>query len=176
MLLGIDIGTSACKTTILDSATGRIVATARHPLNYLYPDSVRAEIDAEDLWHSVTSVLRQMSAQYPKEVATLKAAAVSIVFPTLLPLSADNTPLCNAILYNDRRSQPQVDELNRRLGLHAVERITGNTLTPGTSILPGILWLKQNMPEITAKTKTYATLGTFIIHRSVRHVPHGPRT
>ena len=41
MLLGIDIGTSACKTTILDSATGRIVATARHPLNYLYPDSVR---------------------------------------------------------------------------------------------------------------------------------------
>ena len=96
MLLGIDIGTSACKTTILDSATGRIVATARHPLNYLYPDSVRAEIDAEDLWHSVTSVLRQMSAQYPKEVAALKAAAVSIVFPTLLPLSADNTPLCNA--------------------------------------------------------------------------------
>jgi AraC-like DNA-binding protein len=45
MLLGIDIGTSACKTTILDSATGRIVATARHPLNYLYPDSVRAEIE-----------------------------------------------------------------------------------------------------------------------------------
>ena len=165
MLLGIDIGTSACKTTILDSATGRIVATARHPLNYLYPDSVRAEIDAEDLWHSVTSVLRQISAQYPKEVASLKAAAISIVFPTLLPLSADNAPLCNAILYNDRRSQPQVDELNRRLGLHTVERITGNTLTPGTSILPGILWLKQNMPEITAKTKTYATLGTFIIHR-----------
>ena len=98
MLLGIDIGTSACKTTILDSATGRIVATARHPLNYLYPDSVRAEIDAEDLWHSVTSVLRQMSAQYPKEVAALKAAAVSIVFPTLLPLSADNTPLCNAMM------------------------------------------------------------------------------
>ena len=101
MLLGIDIGTSACKTTILDSATGRIVATARHPLNYLYPDSVRAEIDAEDLWHSVVTVLKQLSAQYPKEVAALKAAAISIVFPTLLPLSADNTPLCLR-LFHDR--------------------------------------------------------------------------
>ena len=98
MLLGLDIGTSSCKTTILDSQTGEIVASARHPLNYLYPDSVRAEIDAEDLWHSVTSVLRQISTQYPREVAALKAAAISIVFPTLLPLSADNTPLCNAIL------------------------------------------------------------------------------
>ena len=63
MLLGIDIGTSACKTTILDSATGRIVATARHPLNYLYPDSVRADIAAEALEPDGTPVPRQTSAQ-----------------------------------------------------------------------------------------------------------------
>ncbi|MBR5023473.1 MAG: hypothetical protein IKX48_00300, partial [Victivallales bacterium] len=35
----------------------------------------------------------------------------------------------------------------------------------GTSILPGILWLKQNRPEQDRQTKTYATLATFIIRR-----------
>lgn len=165
MLLGLDIGTSSCKTTILDSETGEVVATARHPLNYLYPDDERAEIDAEELWQAILSVMSEIAAKHPKAVAALKAMSISIVFPTLVPLDANGRPQMNAILYSDRREQPQIAELKQMLGEHGVENITGNALVSGTSILPGILWLKRNRPEQDRQTKTYATLASFVIQR-----------
>ena len=165
MLLGLDIGTSSCKTTILDSQTGEIVASARHPLNYLYPDDERAEINAEELWQAIIAVMTEIAAKHPKAAAALKGMSISIVFPTLVPLDANDNPQQNAILYSDRREQPQIAELKKRLGEHGVEDITGNALVSGTSILPGILWLKQNRPEQDRQTKTYATLATFIIRR-----------
>ena len=165
MLLGLDIGTSSCKTTILDSQTGEIIATARHPLNYLYPDDERAEIDAEELWQAIIAVMTEIAAKHPQAAAALKGMSISIVFPTLVPLDADGRPQQNAILYSDRREQPQIAELKKKLGEHGVENITGNALVSGTSILPGILWLKQNRPEQDRQTKTYATLASFIIQR-----------
>ncbi|NLG12999.1 MAG: hypothetical protein GX561_02195 [Lentisphaerae bacterium] len=165
MLLGLDIGTSSCKTTILDEQTGMVVATARYPLNYLYPDDVRAEIDAEGLWNSVTNVLKALAQNNPHPCQALKGMAVSIVFPTFVPLDKDNKPLHNAILYNDRRSQPQVQRLKRELGEKFLVEHLGNELVPGTSILPGICWYKEHCPELDKKTTTYATLGSFIIQR-----------
>ncbi|MDD4537896.1 MAG: FGGY family carbohydrate kinase [Lentisphaeria bacterium] len=165
MLLGIDIGTSSCKTTLFDTSRGVVVGGSRRPLRFLSPSPERAEIDAEELWQNVLAVLRELTSKCPEASIRVRAIGVSVFFPTLLPLGANGRPLRPALLYNDRRSQAEVDEFKACFGHEALSALTGNQLTPGTSVLPGILWLRRHEPEIVARTRCFAQLGAYITQR-----------
>src|SRR4051794_17006264 len=73
-LLGIDIGTSSCKATIIDFE-GNIKGQAYKEYSLVTPKSGWQEIDSNVVWSSVKEVIVKSSAQY--EGVPIKAVSVS---------------------------------------------------------------------------------------------------
>ena len=59
LLLGIDIGTSACKVAVFD-AGGHALAQANRPYSVYYPHPGWAEQDADEWWAAVREGIREV--------------------------------------------------------------------------------------------------------------------
>ena len=164
MLLGIDLGTSSLKVLLLDECDG-IVALEKEPLEVLQPSPDRAEAEPEAWWRALTDVLARIRSRHPGALTLVRGVGMSTVFPALVPLDRQGRALTNAMLYCDRRSVPQVEQLGTSPGRDRIEARTGNMLTPGTCTLPGIVWLRENRPDIFRAAYVFGEANTFLIHR-----------
>ena len=59
-LLGVDIGTSSCKTALFDE-NGQIAAQGGSEYPVSYPEKGWAEQDPEDWWNGVCRAVRDMT-------------------------------------------------------------------------------------------------------------------
>jgi len=164
VLLGIDLGTSAMKVMLFDADTGA-VHQERVPLDMLQPAPELAEGDPASWWSALVDALRRLRNSHATQFDAVKAIGISTIFPALVPMDSNGEPLRNALLYCDRRSVPQVEALADGFGRQHFERLTGNQLTPGTCTLPGIVWLKENEPDVFAATRMFGQASTFLVHR-----------
>jgi xylulokinase len=163
--LGVDIGTFETKGVLVD-ASGMVIATARQAHKMIVPQPGWAEHRPEEDWWgdfvNVTKELIGMAGCDPKEI---KAVACSAIGPCMLPVDTNGTPLMNGVLYGvDSRAMSQVEALTARIGEDVILDRCGNALT-SQSVGPKILWLKEEQPEIYAKTAKILTSTSFLVHR-----------
>ena len=163
--LGIDIGTFETKGVLVDAA-GAVIATARNPHEMIVPQPGWAEHrPKEDWWGDFTKVTKElitMSGCKPEEI---KAVACSAIGPCMLPVDKNGAPLMNGVLYGvDTRAMSQVDALTARIGEDVILDRCGNALT-SQSVGPKILWLKEQRPDLYAKTFKILTSTSFLVHR-----------
>jgi xylulokinase len=94
----------------------------------------------------------------------VRAVCVSGQAPLCVPVDRSGDPLRPAILWLDRRAQPQADWLRERLGLEAAARISGNTLDP---YFGGVkwLWFRQAEPELYRQTWKIFQAHSYINYR-----------
>lgn len=166
LTLGIDIGTFESKGVLVDTATGRIVAEARHPHRMLVPRPGWAEHDAEqDWWGDTVRITRAILAQPGVDAGAIAAVAISAIGPCMLPVDAGGAPLTNGVLYGvDTRASAEIDDLTARIGADTILSRCGNALT-SQSVGPKILWLKRNRPDVFARTATILTSTSFVVMR-----------
>ena len=163
--LGIDIGTFESKGAIVDG-DGRIVASAKRPHRMLVPQPGWAEHDpTQNWWGEFCAISKEMIASAGIAAGDIKAVATSGIGPCMLPVDIDGAPLMNAVLYGvDARAAAEIDALTAEIGLDELMRISGNSLT-SQSVGPKILWLKNNRPELFARTHKVLNSSSFLIHR-----------
>ncbi|MEO6608609.1 MAG: FGGY-family carbohydrate kinase [Aestuariivirga sp.] len=163
--LGIDIGTFESKGVLVDDQ-GHILASAARPHKMQVPQAGWAEHDAEEDWWGDFKFLSQKliadSKINPKDI---RAVGTSAIGPCMLPVDKAGDPLMNGVLYGvDTRASAEIATLTQEFGADVLLRETGNALS-SQSVGPKILWLKNNRPEIYAKTHKFVTSTTFIVHR-----------
>ena len=79
-----------------------------------------------------------------------------------VPVDAEGTALCNAILYGvDSRSHKEIEWLYEYYGKEEAERLYGHELC-SSDIAPKILWVKNNLPEVYAKTAKFLTGSSYL--------------
>ncbi|MCT8997505.1 FGGY-family carbohydrate kinase [Chelativorans intermedius] len=169
--LGVDIGTFETKGVLVDQK-GHIVASAARPHKMLVPRPGWAEHrPQEDWWEDFVLVTRKMLSESGVEARTIRAVGCSAIGPCVLPVDAEGKPLSNAILYGvDTRASHEIEALNERIGADVVFERCGNALT-SQSVGPKILWLKNNRPELYARTAKFLNSTSYINHRLTgRHV------
>ena len=160
--LGIDIGTYESKGVLVDE-TGAIVAQASSPHKMLVPQAGWAEHRAdEDWWHDFKAITAQILTASAIDPRDIKCVATSAIGPCMLPVDADGVPLMNAVLYGvDTRSEMQIAALNARIGEDVVFSRCGNALT-SQSVGPKILWLKEERPDLYARTAKVLTSTSYL--------------
>lgn len=163
--LGIDIGTFESKGVIVD-ATGNILSSAAQPHEMIVPHPGWAEHRAEeDWWQDFRAISRQLIADARIDPSEIKCVATSAIGPCMLPLDDRGKPLMNAVLYGvDTRAEAEIESLTKSIGAGSIMLTCGNALT-SQSVGPKILWLKNNRPEIYAKTAMIASSTTYLVHR-----------
>jgi len=149
--IGIDSGTQSTKAVLMDVRTGRVkaVAAAGYRL-YERPDGTREQAP-QDWINAVRLVITRVVRGCRLAPDQVLGIGVSGQQHGFVPIDKTGAVIRRAKLWNDTSTQPQCDDLVRRLGgLRATIRAIGNAIPPGFTA-PKIRWLKENEPANYAK-------------------------
>ena len=145
-LLGIDIGTSACKVAVFEKS-GTVVAAANGDYPVYYPKEGWAEQDPEEWWSAVCQAVKkaiQKAGIAPEEIAGIGIDGQSW---SAIAMDKDGNVLTNTPIWMDTRAQSICDRLNEEIGAEQIFEVSGNSLQPSYTTAK-ILWYKENLPEV----------------------------
>ncbi|MCB9958513.1 MAG: xylulokinase [Rhodospirillaceae bacterium] len=149
MYLGIDIGTSGVKAVVVDDA-GEVVDQGSAHLKVDRPYPQWAEQNPDDWWRGAEAAVADIKARSPQALAAVRGAGLSGQQHSTTLLDEAERPLRPAILWNDGRSGPHCQQLERIAP--GLRPITGNQAMPGFTA-PKLLWVAEHEPENFAKTR-----------------------
>jgi len=167
-LLAIDQGTTNTRAMIFD-ARGRTVATAQRELPQIFPQPGWVEHDPEIIWQDCVNVCRDAVAQANIPPASLAGIGITNQRETtILWDRATGVPIHNAIVWQDRRTEP----ICRRLESDGIEALvtarTGLLLDPYFSATK-ITWLLDNVDGARKRAEAgelaFGTIDCFILWR-----------
>ena len=149
LLLGIDIGTSACKAAAFE-ADGTVAAQATRSYPVYYPNPGWAEQEPEQWWSAVCEAIRDVLQQPRVEAGKIAGIGIDGQSWSAIALSGDGDVLCRTPIWMDTRSQGICDRLSRQIGSERIFSVCGNPMKPSYT-LPKILWYKEQAPQIYGK-------------------------
>jgi xylulokinase len=141
-LIAHDLGTSGVKAALTD-LTGRVIAAAESRYQVYYSPDGGAEQDPEEWWAGIVKTTREMMAKagiQPSQVAGMSMDAQMV---GTVPVDKDGKPLRRVMIWLDGRAQKEAEFL---VSATQLAFITGKA--PSAKVL----WIKNNEPEVYAKT------------------------
>lgn len=162
--LGIDIGSSSVKVSLLEIETGECVASSTNPQSEMRIDAPRpgwAEQDPETWWYYACEGIRRISTDHNlREVVSI---GITYQMHGLTLLDRAGKPLRKAIIWCDSRAV--------EIGAEALEQIgrdfclTHTLNSPGNFTASKLAWIKRNEPEIFDKIHRFMLPGDYIAYR-----------
>ncbi|HEY3396155.1 MAG TPA: FGGY family carbohydrate kinase [Armatimonadota bacterium] len=159
-LLGIDLGTSSVKTVLFDRGGSVLAAAQRdYPTRRRHPGW--AEQDPREWWEATAATVRSVLAE-----AGCQPVAVGVTSQSSAVVALDEAgePLRPAPLWLDRRAAPQCRVIPDLMPEAELIRLSGNRLDP-SYILPKLLWLREEEPQIYAQTRQFLHANGYLIYR-----------
>ena len=144
-IMAIDQGTTSSRA-VLVTADGRIAATAQREHEQIFPQPGWVEHDPLEVWHSVTTTMLDVLRTAGASATEIAAIGITNQRETTVVWDRHSgTPIANAIVWQDTRTQPQVDRLAAEGGSH---RFTSQTGLPLASYFSAtkIAWLLDRVP------------------------------
>ena len=147
-ILVLDEGTTSTRA-MLYAPDGTVVASKGHELDQIYPQPGWVEHDAVQIWERTLACAR---AVIERAGGADRIAAIGITNQRETVVAWDKAtgkPLCNAIVWQDRRTAPQCEALKEGGHETEVQRRTGLLLDPyfsGTKMR----WMMDHVPEALA--------------------------
>lgn len=166
LLLGLDLGTSAVKATVLDAATGTILAAAQ------YPDSENpiislqpgwAEQSPDTWWEQVIAVINKVNASGSYDPKQIAAIGIAYQMHGLVCVDEQGAVLRNSIIWCDSRAVPYGEKAFATIGkTTALSRLLNS---PGNFTAAKLAWVKEQEPELYKKIHKIMLPGDFIAYR-----------
>ena len=147
MYIGIDLGTTGCKTVLFD-ALGQVVCEYNKEYELIFKGTF-VEQDANDWWRLVLEGMKHVVSE--SSVCDVKGISVSTQGISFVPVDKEGNTLYNAISWLDMRAEAECNELISLHGHEKVFNITGKHCLCDYS-LPKIRWFADNCPEVLEKT------------------------
>jgi len=160
--MGIDTGTFASKGVIIDT-DGNVIAESSSEHGMENPKPSYYEHDADAVWwHDFCAISNDLIAKSGVNPQSIKGVAASALGADCLPVDEECRPLRKAILYGiDARALDQCAELTDLYGKERINDWFGRPLG-SSDVMPKILWVKENEPEVYAQTHKFLTGSSFI--------------
>lgn len=140
-LLGVDVGTSSIKVTVIDQEA-RFVAQESATYRLISPDQVSIQIDTADMWNAFTGCVGALISKHGVEPGRIKAIGISSLCPGLAAFDADGRVLVDPIIYSDRRSTEEAEIFRQTIGTQRLFEITANSPMAG-AMCTGTTYLRK---------------------------------
>ncbi len=147
-VIGIDLGTSAVKT-ILVNQNGKICAETSKSYPLIQEKTGYSEQNPEDWVQQTIDALAELVSISNVRAEDIDGLSYSGQMHGLVLLDQDRQVLRHAILWNDTRTTPQCIRITEKFGNNLLD-ITKNRVLEGFT-LPKILWVKEHEPELFKK-------------------------
>ena len=124
-ILALDAGTSSSRAIVFDRAR-RVVAVSQREFRQIYPRPGWVEHDPVEIWETQLAVAREALAKASLTAADIAAIGITNQRETTVVWNRETgRPVCNAIVWQCRRTSDACDELRRRGLAEPVRAKTG---------------------------------------------------
>lgn len=148
-LLGIDIGTSACKAAVF-TESGQVVACDSQSYPIYYPNPGWVEQNPREWWQAVCQVIQRLLIQHNINAKEVVGIGIDGQSWSAIPLDKEGKVLCNTPIWMDTRAEEICEEVRRSFGEEALFQVSGNPFMPSYS-LPKVLWYQKHRKEMYEK-------------------------
>lgn len=163
MLLGIDVGTSSIKVSVVDAQTGRCVASAQHPETEAAIIALQpgwAEQPPEDWWACTQTALQKLAAAGTCTLKDVRAVGIAYQMHGLVVVDKAQQVLRNSIIWCDSRAVPYGDAAFKNIG--AEKSLSALLNSPGNFTAAKLAWVKNHEPWVFEKVDKVMLPGDFI--------------
>lgn len=162
-LLGYDIGSSSVKASLIDSISGKCLASDFYPKKEMPIKSVKpgwAEQNPEMWWENLKQATKTILEKSAVDKKDIKGIGISYQMHGLVVIDKDLKPLRDAIIWCDSRAVEIGEEAYKELG----DKFCLNHLlnSPGNFTASKLEWVKNNEPELYEKIYKFLLPGDYI--------------
>ena len=165
-IMALDSGTTSNRCILFDQA-GEICAVAQKEFTQIFPQPGWVEHDADEIFETQLSVARQALASIGAGAADIAAIGITNQRETTILWDRHTgQPICNAIVWQCRRTTEICQHLQSRGLTQAIREKTGLVIDPyfsGTKIR----WILENVPGARALAEQgdllFGTVETWLI-------------
>ncbi len=164
--LGLDIGTSAVKASLLDLETGTEFAAASSPESEMPISAPRAgwaEQDPERWWQETLRALALLKQSNPQALSQVAAVGITYQMHGLVLLDKAGRVLRPAIIWCDSRAVATGEKYFQALGEDFCKTSLLNS--PGNFTAAKLAWVKENEPRIFDQIAHVLLPGDFIAYK-----------
>ncbi len=162
----IDQGTTSTRFIVFDRR-GRVISVAQKDHRQIYPAPGWVEHDPQEIWQHTADVGREALRRAGIDATALAAVGIANQRETAVVWDrATGQPVCNAVVWQDTRTHPIVDEL-RRAGEE--DWLRGKTGLPLATYFSGpkICWILDNVDGVRARAENadvaFGTVDSWLI-------------
>jgi glycerol kinase len=151
-ILALDQGTTSSRAIVFDHA-GSIVSVAQKEFQQIFPQPGWVEHDPNDIWSTQAGVAAEALTKARLSAADIAAIGITNQRETTLVWDrATGQPVCNAIVWQDRRTASICDRLRARKLDRTIRRKTGLVIDAYFSATK-VQWILENVKGAKARAK-----------------------
>jgi xylulokinase len=166
LLLGIDLGSSSVKVSVIDGSSGECLATASSPSDEMKIIALRpgwAEQETELWWENLSTAVKRCTGLLGPLNERIGAIGISYQMHGLVVVDRDHKVLRNPIIWCDSRAVATGAEAFEKLGDKFC--LTHLLNSPGNFTASKLAWVKRNEPEIYSRIHKVMLPGDYIAAR-----------
>lgn len=164
LLIGLDIGTTALKAALFDTA-GTLLAVSTQEYTLITPQVNYVEGSGEVYWKAFQDAVADLKEKHPIREEDEAALAISAQGETIFFLDKDGKDLRNAIVWMDNRAQEEATYLKETFGDETCYRVTGQVSFEPCWPTSKILWVRKHEPEVFERTDKFLLIEDYFIYR-----------
>ncbi len=166
LLLGIDLGTSSVKVSVVDAVTQQCVASASYPdteAAITVPQPGWAEQDPDLWWEYAGKAILRCHASGTYKTTDIGAIGIAYQMHGLVLTDKEQRVLRPSIIWCDSRAVTLGDEAFNALGTSYCQTHLLNS--PGNFTASKLAWVKKNEPAVYAAADKMMLPGDFLAMR-----------
>ncbi len=175
LLLGIDVGTSSIKVSVVDSQTRQSMATARFPDTESEIKSLQpgwAEQSPEMWWEHVQQAIKRLGTSNAISLKDINAIGIAYQMHGLVVVNKEQTALRDSIIWCDSRAIPFGDKAFEAIGEQ--KSLSHLLNSPGNFTAAKLAWVKQYEPQVYESIYKIMLPGDYIAMRLTGEVTTSP--
>ncbi len=163
MLLGIDVGTSSIKVSLVDEESREVIASAQYPETETPITSVMpgwAEQSPDMWWDHVQQAIMKMHALHQYNPYDISAIGIAYQMHGLVAVNENQEVLFASIIWCDSRAVAIGEKAFHAIGEEKC--LTHLLNSPGNFTAAKLAWVKENEPALFAQIDKIMLPGDFI--------------
>lgn len=157
-ILVIDVGTSSMRG-ILFTQGGKVLTESQTLYRVLYMENSWVEQAASDWENALYNIMKEIVKTAEENKWNIDAITITSQRSSVIPVDQSIRPLCNAIMWQDKRTNEICEQLNPQND--KIFSLCGSRVNPVFSASK-MTWIRENRPEIYAKTYKFLVIPDYL--------------
>ena len=163
-VIGCDVGSQGTNAALY-AADGRLVASAYEAYDVSFPHPTWAEQDPRVWTTALEAAIPRLLAQVPEGPSAVKGLSFGSQLDGMVVCDAKGAPLRPAMIWMDRRAEPQAATVAAKLPPADFYHHTGANLDSSHAVFKA-LWVRDEEPEVFAEAVHLMPPGSYVLREA----------